>query len=116
MRGACPLVIGLPIRPKAGRSDHREGEADVRRLPGWISRADRDPVSLSGNAVLADGREVRISVTDLSRDGCRVECDETLKIGETIRLNVDAVDNVAAVVRWELCGTAGVRFLNPRWA
>lgn len=37
-------------------------------MPGWISRDDRDAVLLAGSAVLADGRVVEVSVTDLSRE------------------------------------------------
>lgn len=70
---------------------------------------------LTGSAVLADGRVVEVSVTDLSREGCRVQCDETLKIGEQIRLNAAPVEDVAATVCWELCGTAGLRFVGGDW-
>ena len=87
----------------------------MRRLPGWISRADRDLVSLDGQARLADGREVEVSVTDLSIEGCRIRSDETLRIGESITLNVAPLAGVEATVRWELCGTAGVRFVNGDW-
>lgn len=87
----------------------------MRRLPGWISRADRDSVTLYGRAVLDEGREVDVRVSDLSKEGCRVQSDETLKIGERITLNVAPLDNVAATVRWELCGTAGVRFVDGDW-
>lgn len=85
------------------------------RLPGWISRDDRDAVLLHGSAELADGRAVEVKVTDLSREGCRIESDETLKIGERITLNVEAIEQVPAIVCWELCGIAGVRFVNGDW-
>ena len=87
----------------------------MRRLPGWISRNDRDAVLLSGSAELADGRVVDVQLTDLSKEGCRVQSAETLKIGEQITLNVEAIENVVAVVRWELCGTAGLRFVSGDW-
>lgn len=87
----------------------------MRRLPGWISRADRDAVTLDGQALLGNGREVEVVVTDLSKEGCRVQSAETLGIGEQITLNVAPLDNIAAIIRWELCGTAGVRFIDGDW-
>lgn len=87
----------------------------MRRLPGWISRADRDAVTLNGRAVLGDGREVDVCVTDLSKEGCRVQSRETLRIGDRITLNAAPLDNVSAIIRWELCGTAGVRFFQGDW-
>ncbi len=84
----------------------------MARQPGWISRNDRDPVSLSGSVRLSDGRELAVSVTDLSRDGCRIETAETLKIGEPITVTAAAVGTVDGTVRWSLFGTAGVRFLH----
>jgi len=70
---------------------------------------------LNGRAVLGDGREVEVRVTDLSREGCRVESGETLRIGERITLSAAPLENVTAVIRWELCGTAGVRFVQGDW-
>ncbi len=84
----------------------------MRRLPGWISRANRDAVTLYGSARLGNGREVGIRVTDLSRAGCRVESDETLLIGDRITLNVAPLREVSAIIRWQLCGSAGVRFVE----
>ena len=82
------------------------------RQPGWISRDERDPVSLSGVVRLADGREIAASVTDLSRDGCRIESEETLKIGDVVTVNAAPLGYVEGTVRWSLFGTAGVRFVR----
>lgn len=70
---------------------------------------------MSGSARLGDGREVEIRLTDLSRHGCRVESDETLLIGDLITLNAAPLRDVSAIIRWELCGTAGVRFVSGQW-
>lgn len=85
------------------------------RLPGWISREDRDAVILHGTALLADSREVRVRLTDISREGCRIESDECMGIGERIQLHVEALDGIAAVVRWSLEGIAGLRFEDGDW-
>lgn len=72
-------------------------------------------MAFSGCARLGNGREIDVRVTDLSKDGCRVESDETLVIGDHITLDAEPLHNVAAVIRWELCGTAGVRFVQRDW-
>ena len=87
----------------------------MTRVPGWIPRNDRDGVLLSGSATLPDGREIPISLTNLSRDGCRVQSDETLGVGEVIRINVEALEGVVGTIRWSLLGTAGVRFDAGDW-
>ena len=62
-------------------------------MPGWTSRDDREAVRLDGRAVLGDGREIDVRVTDLSRNGCRVESGETLRTGERIRHSAAPLDN-----------------------
>ena len=84
----------------------------MQRLPGWIARADREDVRLSGTAVLADGRRIPVEITNVSRSGCQVVSDETIGIGEPIELNVPPLEGVAGTIRWSLFGNAGVRFLG----
>jgi hypothetical protein len=84
----------------------------VERISGWIPRADRQTVSLSGFALLDDARMIDIAVTNLSRDGCEVRTDELLKIGGIVRLTVPPFSDIRATVRWSLFGRAGVRFLE----
>ncbi|HZU52151.1 MAG TPA: PilZ domain-containing protein, partial [Sphingomicrobium sp.] len=58
-----------------------------------------------------DGSEVPVTVTDLSDEGCRVECAEpVLRIGEWIEVNVPSEGELKAQVRWALGGSAGVKF------
>ena len=83
----------------------------MRRQPGWISRADRNPVSLEGVVFLSEGRSFPVLVANLSRNGCEVQSDEDLKIGDQIRLQSAAIGDVSASVRWSLQGRAGLRFL-----
>ena len=85
------------------------------RLPGWLSRFDRDGVSLHGIAERADGREIPAQLTNLSKEGCRLETEETLKIGERVRVTMEMFDRVSGTVRWSLLGIAGVRFDNGDW-
>ncbi len=72
-------------------------------------------MALRGSAMLGSGREVEVQVTDLSTEGCRVESAETLLIGDVITLNAAPLRDVSAIIRWELCGTAGVRFVHGDW-
>lgn len=82
----------------------------MRREPGWIARADREGVELTGVAVLADGREIPVEITNLTPEGCRVRSDETIGIGERIHLMVPSLEDLAGTIRWSLAGDAGVRF------
>ena len=82
----------------------------MQRLPGWIARADRKDVTLSGTAVLTDGRNIPVEITNLSPDGCGVRSQETIAIGELVRLNIPPLEELVGTIRWSLFGIAGVRF------
>jgi hypothetical protein len=82
----------------------------ARREQGWISRRDREPVNIAGRLVLAGGRCVHVQVLDMSPEGCRVECEETLPIGVTASLYVG--EGIAtAQVRWAVGRAAGLRLI-----
>ena len=85
------------------------------RLPGWLSRFDRDGVLLHGVATLPDGREIPAQLTNLSKEGCRLETSETLRIGARVKVTAEMLDRVSGTVRWSLLGTAGVRFDYGDW-
>ena len=78
------------------------------RMPDWVKRDAREPTSLAGRAAMPDGRIVDVNITNLSNIGCRVECDEMLPIGQTIRLQACGI-SFNAEVRWALPGCAGLR-------
>ncbi len=82
----------------------------MQRMPGWISRADRKDVRLAGSALLADGRQIPVEITNLSSDGCQVVSNETIGIGELIQLSAPPLEQVTGTIRWSLFGNAGVRF------
>jgi hypothetical protein len=90
-------------------------KGSIQRQPGWIARADREEVLLSGTAVLADGRTIPVEVTNLSKDGCSLRSDELIGIGEMVSLNVPPLKGVEGTIRWSLFGSAGVRFVSA-WA
>ena len=88
----------------------------MRRMLGWIAREDRERVSLSGTALLPDGRTIPVEVTNASADGCDLNSDETLRIGDAVWLTTSQHTNAAATIRWSLHGRAGLRFLNGKWS
>ena len=69
-------------------------------------------LTLSAPAESQAPAAVAASVTDLSRDGCRIESEETLKIGDVVTVNAAPLGYVEGTVRWSLFGTAGVRFVR----
>ena len=83
----------------------------MRRMPGWISRADRKPVYLCGSLGLRDGRSLFVTLTDVSSEGCRIRTTQILPIGEVVRLEVPGRESVRASIRWSLSGEAGLRFV-----
>jgi hypothetical protein len=80
-------------------------------LPGWIGRDDREPAALPGVIILADGSQIPVTITDVSDNGCRVDCTETLPIKTTVQLQVGS-ERLAAEVRWALPGAAGLQILR----
>ena len=82
----------------------------MQRLPGWTPRDYRAAVALSGAAELPDGRSIEVEITDLSPGGCRVQSNETLEIGQQLKLRIESFEPLSASVRWSLLGRAGLRF------
>lgn len=78
------------------------------RVPGWIDRDHREPAAFPATVALPDGRSVPVTITNVSRDGCEVSCNETLPIGAIVELRVGG-EPIPADVRWELDGRAGLR-------
>lgn len=86
----------------------------ARREPGWISRDDRVPTLVEGNARREDGTIVSVTMSDVSREGCRLDYrGEALRIGEWVDLEADGQSAMRGQVRWSLLGSAGVRFAKP---
>ena len=81
------------------------------RMPGWIDRDDREPVSFHGSVELADGRSFPVLITNISDPGCSIECEATLPIAQRVRLHVGE-KSIGAEVRWALPGSAGLRLID----
>ena len=82
------------------------------RVPGWIEREERKPVSIGASILLPDGRSFPVMIRDVSANGCCVECDEVLPVAQTVRLDMGEEDSIEAEVRWALSGAAGLRLRN----
>ena len=80
------------------------------RMPGWISRADRTDVLIKA-ALRVPGREVPVTIIDMSEGGCKIRCLHILPIGEIVELAIPAFQPNTAMVRWSLPGLAGLRFV-----
>ncbi|HET7709152.1 MAG TPA: PilZ domain-containing protein [Sphingomicrobium sp.] len=84
------------------------------REPGFTPRNDRRPVDLAALVHRDAGPPLSVLVTDLTDEGCRLSGEETLRIGEEIRVEIPHVGYLNAQVRWALDGEAGARFCGDR--
>jgi hypothetical protein len=80
------------------------------REPGWTPRNDRRTVDLAAFVHRGEGQPLPVLVTDLTEQGCRISTDETLLIGEQIRLEIPRLGYLNAQIRWAIDGEAGARF------
>ena len=83
------------------------------REPGQIKRAPRVDTNIDASLTDSDGSSMEVVVLDISREGCRLEADGTLKIGEKIELHVPRYGTFPAQVRWAMGNEAGAVFLEP---
>jgi hypothetical protein len=87
-----------------------EAQPGVQLSCGIGERRERQPVQLSGHAVRENGSTAKITVIDLSYDGCGVECGVELRPDESIKLLVSGRGHIDAQVRWSAAGRAGLVF------
>jgi len=75
-----------------------------------LERGLRRPVSLLGHATRQDGSAVDLVLTDLSYDGCAVDCPAGFVVGEKLKLAVNRRGSIDATVRWAAANKAGLAF------
>jgi hypothetical protein len=85
----------------------------VGRIPGQVPRRHRIEVAHDANLVLSDGTEHRVTITDVSSGGFRLQTGETMPIGEHVFLRVPRYGDFPAQIRWALGKDAGGVFLQP---
>lgn len=83
------------------------------REPGYIKRAPRVDTKFDASLTDSDGGKIPVVVTDISREGCRLETDGSLKIGEQVQLEVPKYGTFPAQIRWAMGKEAGAIFLEP---
>lgn len=83
------------------------------REPGHIKRAPRVDTRFTTKLTDSDGSTIDVVVIDISREGCRLETDSMLNIGENVRIEVPKHGSFAAQIRWALGNEAGAVFLEP---
>lgn len=75
-------------------------------------RRARIAVEIDAVVHRADGTKFPVRVSNFSDQGCRIESDFDIRIGERLRIAVPRMGHVKAQVRWALPGAAGTRFLT----
>ena len=83
------------------------------REPGEIKRAPRVDTKFSTTLNDSDGNTLSVMVLDISREGCRMQTDGSLKIGENVQIKVPKYGTFPAQIRWALGDEAGAVFLEP---
>lgn len=85
------------------------------REPGQIKRSPRVDTHYTATLTDSDGGTVTVVVTDISREGCRLEIEEgsMLRIGEMVRISVGRGNDFDAQIRWALGNEAGAIFTEP---
>ena len=81
--------------------------------PVPVDRSERRVVTMRGYVILEDGTHHQISLLDLSYEGCGVETDAALTVGDQVKLSVLSRGAVGAEVRWVRDGKAGLAFIPP---
>jgi hypothetical protein len=79
-------------------------------MPDWVSRTERSEVLIKAVLRVA-GRDLPVTIIDMSPEGCKIRCLHILPIGEIVELVIPAFQPNAASVRWSLPGMAGIRFI-----
>ena len=82
------------------------------RIPGQVPRRHRIEVAHDATLVLSDGTEHRVTITDVSSGGFRLQTGETMPIGEHVFLRVPRYGDFPAQIRWALGRDAGGVFLQ----
>lgn len=83
----------------------------MQRMHGWIGRKDRNAVEIDAVVHRGDGSRSSVKLTNLSHEGCRIESDDDLRIGERLEIAIPKMGQLRAQVRWALPGSAGAQFL-----
>lgn len=80
---------------------------------GYAKREPRIAVRCEAVLVEEDGCALDVVITDVSREGFRLESDSELEIGSEVWLRVAKLAPVRALIHWTCGHEAGGVFLEP---
>jgi len=80
---------------------------------GYAKRDPRIAVRCEAVLIESDGCTLDVVITDVSRDGFRLESDSQLEVGSESMLLVTKLAPVKAMIRWTCGHEAGGVFLEP---
>ena len=83
------------------------------KVPDYAERETRVAVRCDAVLTEADGCELDVVITDVSRDGFRLESRSELEIGSEVMLHVAKLAPIKALIRWTRGHEAGGIFLEP---
>ena len=83
----------------------------MQRTKASAGRRERHPVEIDAVLHRTDGSKASAKLTNFSDQGCRIESDEQLRIGERLAIAIPRMGQVKAQVRWAATGSAGARFV-----
>ena len=77
-------------------------------------KAVRKAVSYRGTCRTVAGRTLKVWVTDISAEGCRLRFREPpLLANDWVLVEIAGLRELGATVQWSDGGTAGLRFFHP---
>ena len=83
----------------------------MQRSVGGAERKVRHPVEIDAVLHRTDGSKSPVRLTNFSDQGCRIESEEKLRVGERLAIAIPRMGRVKAQVRWSATGSAGARFV-----
>lgn len=76
-------------------------------------RSSRTPVASVTELRHQNWYRIEVKICDVSTSGFMAECDEQVRIGSHVALDVPGVGSVQAQVRWQIGFRMGGMFLDP---
>ena len=84
----------------------------MHRVHDWTGRKERHPVALDAILHRSDGNSEPVKLTNLTDQGCRIEAEHDLDIGEHLEIAIPGVGKLKAQIRWALQDSAGAKFID----
>ena len=85
----------------------------MARARNFARHSPRIDVRRAAALVDSEGREISVTVLDVSSGGFRMHLEDVVKIGEFVTLRVDRGEEFPAQIAWALGSEAGGVFAEP---